>query len=85
MARNLILQFTPCSNYYVTKNIWFHEEVVKRGIKLLKIDTVEHIGRLFTKELLTNMFEYMHKNIMGWYISKIYRINPQEGMLRLIF
>ena len=33
-------QSTPCSKYYSTNTIWFREEIVKRGIKLLKIDTI---------------------------------------------
>ena len=41
LAETLPLQFTPRSKYYATKTIWFREEIHKRGIKLLKIDTSE--------------------------------------------
>ena len=34
-------QFAPCSNHYATKTIWFSEYIVKRGINILKMDTVE--------------------------------------------
>ena len=33
-------QFTMCSKYYMIKTIWFSGYIVKRGIKLLKINTV---------------------------------------------
>ena len=66
LARTFPHQFTPNSKYYATKTIWFLEEIVNRGIKLLIIDTVEHIGYLFTKVLQRNKFECLRKNIMGW-------------------
>ena len=34
LAEKLPPQFTPCSKYYMTKAIWFREEIHKRGIKL---------------------------------------------------
>ncbi len=37
-------QFTPRSRYYASKMIWFREEILKGGIKLLKIDTAEQLG-----------------------------------------
>ena len=37
-------QFTPCSKYYAIKTILFCQDIVKRGIKLPKIDTVEKLG-----------------------------------------
>ena len=46
-------------NYYATKTIWFHEEINKRGIKLLKIDTTEQLGDIFTKGLSQPTFEYL--------------------------
>ena len=39
LAETLPPQFTPRSKHYAIKTIWFREEIVKRGIKLLKIDT----------------------------------------------
>ena len=41
LAKTLPPQFTPSSNYYVIKTIWFHKEIRKRCIQLLKIDTVK--------------------------------------------
>ena len=59
-------QFTPRSKYYASKTIWFREEINKRDIKIIKIETVEKLGDIFTKGLLRVSFEYTRKNIMGW-------------------
>ena len=66
LARTLPPQFTPRSKFYAAKMIWFREEINKRGIKLLKIDTVEQLGDIFTKGLPRATFEYLRKKIMGW-------------------
>ena len=66
LARTFPPQFTPRSNYYATNTIWFCEDIVKRGIKLLKIDAVENLGDLFTKGLTRSTFKYLSKKIMGW-------------------
>ena len=39
-------QFTPTSNNYVTTTIYPREEIFKRGIKTVNIDTFEHMGDL---------------------------------------
>ena len=59
-------QFTPHSKLYAAKTIWFCQEIDKQGIKLLKIDTVEQLGDIFTKGLPRATFEYLRKKIMGW-------------------
>ena len=59
-------QFNPCSKYFATNTVCFSQEIVKRGINLLKIDTVKHPGDLFTKILPRTKFEYIRKDIMGW-------------------
>ena len=66
LAETIPPQFTPRSKYYAIKTVWFREEVQKRGIKLLKIDTVEQLGDIFTKGLPKATFEYLRKKIMGW-------------------
>ena len=66
LAISFPTQSTPCSKYYSTNTIWFREEIVKRGIKLLKIDTIQQLGYLFKKFMPRNKFEYLRKNIMGW-------------------
>ena len=57
LARKLPPEYTPCSKHYHTKTIWFREECVKRGIKLLKIETIDQLGDLFTKSLPKITFE----------------------------
>jgi hypothetical protein len=59
LAETLPPQFTPHSKYYATKTIWFCEEINKHGIKLLKIETSEQLGDMFTKGLAKPSFEYL--------------------------
>lgn len=66
LAETLPPQFTPRSKHYAIKTIWFREEIVKREIKLFKIDTAEQLGDLFTKPLTKVVFEYHRKKLMGW-------------------
>ena len=56
LAQTIPPQFTPRSKYYAIKTVWFREECVKRGVSLLKIDTVEQLGDLFTKGCLSSIF-----------------------------
>jgi hypothetical protein len=66
LAEMLPPQFTPRSKYYAIKTIWFREEIHKRGINLLKIDTTEQLGDIFTKGLSQPTFEYLRSKITGW-------------------
>ncbi len=59
LAKTLPPQFRPRSKYYATKTIWFCEEINKSGIKLLKIETSEQLGDMFTKGLAKPTFEYL--------------------------
>ena len=59
-------KFTPRSKWYALKTVWFRKGINKRGIKLLKIETVEQLGDMFTKGLPRPTFEYLHAKIMGW-------------------
>jgi hypothetical protein len=65
LAETLPPQFTPRSKYYATKTIWFREEINRRGIKLLKIETFEQLGDMFTKCLAKPSFEYLRSKIIG--------------------
>ena len=65
LTKTLPPQFIPRSKYYASKTIWFCEEIKKREIKILKIETVDQLGDIFTKELLRISFEYPRKKIMG--------------------
>ena len=66
LAETLPPQFTPRSKYYAIKTVWFREEIHKRGVKLLKIETIEQLGDIFTKGLPRATFEYLRKKMMGW-------------------
>ena len=66
LAETIPPEFTPRSKYYAIKTVWFREEIIRRGIKLLKIDTVEQLGDIFTKGLTRVVFEYLRKKMMGW-------------------
>lgn len=66
LAETLPPQYTPRSKHYAIKTIWFREQIVRRGIKLLKIDTREQLGDIFTKSLAKPIFEYLRKKLMGW-------------------
>ncbi len=66
LADTLPLQYTPWSKHYHTKAIWFRELIKKLKIKLVKIETVEQLGDLFTKAHSRVQFEYLRKYCMGW-------------------
>jgi hypothetical protein len=66
LAKTLPPQFTLHSKYYASKTICFWEEIHKQCIKLLKIDSVEQLGDVFTKGLVGVMFEYLCKKLIGW-------------------
>ena len=66
LAKTIPPQHTPRSKYYAIKTVWFREEIVKRGISLMKIDTVEQLGDIFTKGVPKATLEYLRKRIMGW-------------------
>ena len=65
LAKTIPPQFTPRSKYYAIKTVWFREEIQKRKIKLLKIDTVQQLGDIFTKGLTRATFEYLRLKMMG--------------------
>jgi hypothetical protein len=66
LAETIPPQFTPRSKYYAIKTVWFREEILKRGVKLFKIETVEQLGDIFTKGLARATFEYLRSRMMGW-------------------
>ena len=57
---------TPWSKHYAIKTIWFCEEIVKKGIKLVKINNFEQLGDIFTKTLSWVTFEYFRSKLLGW-------------------
>ncbi len=59
-------QFMPRSKHYHIKTIWFRELIKKLGIKLVKIETKEQLGDIFTKPLPRATFKYLQAKLMGW-------------------
>ena len=59
LSQTLPSQYIPQSKQYSIKPIWFHKEIVKRDIKLVKIETIEHLGgtKALPREIL---------NILDW-------------------
>ena len=66
LAKTVPPQFTPASKHYAVKTHWFREQIIKRGIELCKIATVEQLGDICTKCLPQATFEYLRKKMMGW-------------------
>ena len=68
LANTLPPQYTPRSKFYAIKTIWMREEFVKRKdiLTVMKIDTVEQLGDIFTKGLPKVTFEYLRNKLMGW-------------------
>jgi hypothetical protein len=65
LEKTLPPQFTPRIKYYASKTIWFWEEIHKRCIKLLKINSAKQLGDVFTKGLVQVTFEYLCKKLIG--------------------
>ena len=59
-------QYTHRSKHYAIKTNWFREQIIARNIKVVKIDTKEQRGDIFTKSLPEVIFKYLRKKIMGW-------------------
>ena len=51
LSKTLLSQFMPQSKYYTVKTIWICEEIFKRGIQLLKIDTVKQLGVIYKSRM----------------------------------
>ena len=66
LAQTLPPQLTPQSKHYAIKTMWTRKQIMLRGIKLLKIDTVKQLGDTFTKGLSGVTFEYLWKRLIGW-------------------
>jgi hypothetical protein len=59
LAQTIPPQFTLRSKYYTIKTVWFQEEIQKRKVKLLKIETNEQLGDIFIKALPRTTLEYL--------------------------
>jgi hypothetical protein len=59
---------TPRSKHYAIKYHWFREKVHDKSnkIELVKIDSKNQLGDIFTKGLTQATFEYLRRLLMGW-------------------
>ena len=61
-------RMTPHSKHYTIKYHWFHDKVAdpSQRISLVKIDTKNQLGDLFTKGLPHVSFVHLRHLLMGW-------------------
>ena len=59
-------RMTPRSKHYAIKYHWFREHIGPRNIKLVKIDTKDQLGDIFTKGLSPIPFKHLRLQLMGW-------------------
>ena len=61
-------RMTPRSKHYAIKYHWFREKVAdpSNRIELVKIDTKNQLGDIFTKGLTRVTFEHLRFLLMGW-------------------
>ena len=59
-------RMTPRSKHYAIKYHWFREQIGPRNIELVKIDTKDQLGDLFTKGLTAIPFKHLWLKLMGW-------------------
>jgi transposase InsO family protein len=59
-------RMTPRSKHYAIKYHWFREQIGPRNIKLVKVDTKNQLGDIFTKGLGFVPFSYLRSKLMGW-------------------
>ena len=62
LAKKLPPQYTPWKKTYAIKITRFCEEIVKRGMKLVKIDNIEQLGDMFTKALPRFILNILDQN-----------------------
>ncbi len=59
-------RMTPRSKHYAIKYHWFREHIGPRQIQLVKINSDDQLGDLFTKGLTKIKFSRLRKKLMGW-------------------
>jgi hypothetical protein len=59
-------RMTPRSKHYAIKYHWFREHIGPCRIELVKIDTDDQLGDLFTKGLTKIKFSRLQKKLKGW-------------------
>ena len=59
-------RMTPRSKHYAIKYHWFREQIGPRNIILVKVDTHDQLGDIFTKCLSGVPFRHLRSKLMGW-------------------
>ena len=59
-------RMTPRSKHIAVKYHWFREHVASGKFKVVKVDTLDQIGDLFTKGLGIKLFEKLRFLLVGW-------------------
>ncbi len=59
-------RMTPRSKHYAIKYHWFREHVAVCRVQLVKVDTHNQLGDLFTKGLPFPAFSHLRSMLMGW-------------------
>ena len=59
-------QFTPRSNHYAIKTIWFCEKIIEYKIKVAPIETHLQPGDIFKKMPSQVTFEFLRSLLQGW-------------------
>lgn len=59
-------RMTPRSKHYAIKYHWFREHVHANRVKIVKIDSANQLGDMFTKGLARPAFERLRLLLMGW-------------------
>ena len=59
---------TPRSKHYAIKYHWFREYVSDpvNKVSLVKVDSKNQLGDIFTKGLAAPTFEHLRRLLMGW-------------------
>ena len=58
LAETVPPQQMPQSKHNAMNTIYFHEEIIKRGIKFMKTETVRQLGNILMKVLPIVMLDY---------------------------
>jgi hypothetical protein len=61
-------RMTPRSKHYAIKYHWFREFISKpeNKVTVVKVDSKNQLGDIFTKGLSAPTFEYLRRLLMGW-------------------
>jgi hypothetical protein len=60
--------YTPRSKHYAIKYHWFRQHLAdpSNRIKIVKVNTLNQLGNLFTKGLPKPAFTHLRRLLMGW-------------------